>query len=108
MKEGNYGHQGDIVFAPYKGELEGTLEKHNGRITVGWGEVTGHSHVLTVERPQDMEIVKVSDGFILRLKGEGTVTHNEHKPIKLKPGNYRIGNEREMDWFSMVPRKVVD
>lgn len=104
----NYAHQGDITFAPYEGKIDGKKEKHSGSYIVGYGEATGHNHTVTVERPQDMEIVKVSDGFILRLKSEGTVTHQEHKPIKLAPGSYRIGHEREYDHFAHVKRQVVD
>lgn len=103
-----YAHQGDITFSPFKGKLEGKLEKHKGFYIVGYGEATGHHHKVTVADPADMEIVKVYNGFILRLKSEGTVTHQEHKSIKLSPGLYRVGHEREMDWFAMSTRRVID
>ena len=101
-------HQGDITFISFKGKIEGKKEKHKGSFIVGIGEATGHNHTVTVERPQDMEIVKVSDGYILRVKTEAIVKHQEHKPIKLSPGTYRVGHEREFDWFQMVSRKVID
>lgn len=100
-------HQGDICFFPVE-LLEGKLENHSGSFIVGYGEATGHHHTVTVKRHQDMEVVKVEGGFILRLKSEGTVTHQEHHPIKLAPGTYRVGHEREMDWFQKVARKVID
>lgn len=101
-------HQGDISFNKYQGEISGKKEKHNGSIIIAFGEATGHNHTLTVERPQDLEIVKVADGYIFKLKSEGTITHQEHKPIKLSPGTYRSGREREFDWFQLAPRKVID
>lgn len=101
-------HQGDISFNKFEGELKGNKEKHNGSIIIAFGEATGHNHTLTVERPQDLEIIKVADGYIFKLESEGIIKHQEHLPIRLSPGTYRSGREREMDWFSMVPRKVID
>ena len=108
MKHMNYAHQGDITFSPYKGKLEGKEEKHSGSFIVGYGEATGHHHTVSVANAEDMEILRVADGYILHLKSEGTVKHQEHKPIKLAPGTYRVGHEREMDWFSLATRRVVD
>lgn len=105
----NFKHQGDICFFPFEGKLEGTKEKHNGAYIVGYGEATGHHHKVIVANPDDLEIVKVADGYVMRLKSEGIVEHQEHKPIKLAPGTYRVGHEREVDWFMEgVARKVVD
>lgn len=103
----NFKHQGDICFVPVS-DIKGKKEKHSGTFIVGYGEATGHHHKVTVLDPNDMEVVKVAGGFILKLKSEGLVTHEEHKEIRLAPGIYRVGNEREYDWFQLAPRKVVD
>ena len=104
-----YKHQGDLTFIPFKGKLTGKREKHTGSVIVGWGEATGHHHTVSVMDVADMEVVKVADGFILRLKSEGTVTHQEHKSLTLAPGLYRVGHEREVDHFAnSVIRKVID
>ena len=100
-------HQGDITFIKIS-DREIESEKHDGSFIVGFGEATGHHHRVTVQKPQDMEIVKVGDGFLLRVKTEALVTHEEHKPITLEPGTYRVGHEREMDWFSLSTRNVID
>ncbi len=55
-----------------------------------------------------MTIVKTDGGYILTLKSEATITHQEHLPIILAPGVYRSGHEREMDWFSLATRRVID
>lgn len=105
----NYKHQGDIVFSPFKGEIKGDTEKHNGSYIVGYGEATGHHHMVSVVNPDDMEIVKVEGGYILTLKSEGIVRHQEHKEIKLAPGTYKVGHEREVDYFAeAIVRNVVD
>lgn len=104
----NWAHQGDITFTPIT-KFEGKKEKHSGSYIVGYGEATGHHHMVKVVNPNDLEIVKVSDGYIMRLKSEGIVEHQEHKPIKLAPGIYRIGHEREVDYFADgVIRAVID
>jgi len=104
-----FSHQGDICFHPFKGELEGKKLKHKGSYIVGYGEATGHHHTVSVANPDDLEIVQVADGYIMRLKSEGIVRHQEHKEIKLAPGTYRIGHEREIDYFADgITRNVID
>ena len=104
----NYKHQGDIIFSPFKGKLSGKKEQHDGSFIVGYGEATGHHHKVTVVDVDDMEVVRVEGGFILKLKSEGIVEHQEHKPIKLSPGTYMVGHEREFDHFALSVRKVID
>lgn len=104
----DYKHQGDITFIPITGKLTGKKEEHSGSYIVGYGEATGHHHKVTVANPDDLEIVAIEGGYVMRLKSEGTVTHQEHQPITLAPGLYRVGHEREMDYFSMAVRRVID
>lgn len=109
MKNKNWAHQGDITFTPFEGEIKGKKEKHDGSYIVGYGEATGHHHKVHTINPDDLEIVKVDRGYILTLKSEGTVTHQEHHSIKLPIGTYRVGHEREVDWFADgVARQVID
>lgn len=98
-------HQGDILFTPFTGAVEGEVQKHKGSFTVGYGEATGHHHDVVCD---DMQIVKTDKGFILVLGKEGRVTHQEHKDIVLSPGKYFVEHEREYDWFALSTRKVVD
>src|SRR3990167_1115263 len=100
MKNTQFKHQGDIPFAPYTGKIEGKVVKHKGSVILALGEHTGHKHVITVPKIDDMEARKLPDGgWILPLKSEGMVTHNQHGPITIAPGIYRVGNEREIDHF---------
>lgn len=103
MNKENWAHQGDMVFVPFTGEVSGA--KKQSRVTVGWGEVTGHTHDVHCD---DMKVVKTDKGFILVLSSEGRVTHQEHKDIILAPGTYFVEHEREYDHFSNVTRKVID
>ncbi len=98
----NFAHQGDIIFVPFNGTVTG--EKQT-KVTVGWGEVTGHTHDVHCD---DMRVEKTPEGFILVLGSEGRVTHQEHKDIVLAPGTYLVKHEREMDWMQKTVRQVVD
>ena len=80
-----------------------------GSFIVGYGEATGHHHSVSVMNPADMEVVEVNGQYFLRLASEGTVKHQEHKEIKLVPGIYKVGHEREVDHFlDSIERRVVD
>lgn len=98
---------GDVSFHPIK-KLEGKIIKHKGSFILALGEATGHHHKITVMDVADMEIRETPAGFILVLKSEGTLTHQEHGTLKIDAGIYRIGKEREYDWFSMATRRVID
>lgn len=96
-------HQGDIVFVPFNGEVNEA--KKQKKVTVGWGETTGHTHDVYSD---DMQVVQTESGFILVLGSEGRVTHQEHKDIILAPGTYIVKHEREMDWMQKTVRQVID
>lgn len=102
-------HQGDIPFYPYGGEIKGKKQKHNGSVVLALGEKTGHKHTISTLDHNDMQAWKqLEGGWIITLKTEGTVTHNQHGTIIVPPGTYRVGQEREVDWFSGVTRQVID
>lgn len=59
------------------------------------GEVTGHSH--RVEDPELAEIWidRSNGGMFLKVLATTRVIHEEHLPITLPPGNYRVWQQRE-------------
>ena len=69
---------------------------HQGRWILAKGEVTGHTHsvagehaaLLLLELDNEMEMY-------LRVHTATEVTHEEHGPITLAPGDYRIRRQRE-------------
>lgn len=101
-------HQGDINFTPFAGSVSGKKLPHKGSFTLALGEKTGHKHVISVANPNDMEIWQDVNGYLITLKTEAQVTHNQHGAITLMPGTYRMGHEREHDYFSEVTRQVID
>jgi hypothetical protein len=104
----NIYRHGDISLHPTK-EVKGERVKHNGAFVLAEGETTGHKHVLRVPNVDDMEIFKTPEGgYYMRLKSEGTITHEEHRKVVVAPGTYKMVNEREYDWFGKATRKVQD
>lgn len=102
-------HQGDIPLYPFLGKPTGNAVQHNGSVVLALGEKTGHKHVITVSNPNDLQAWKqLGGGWIITLKTEGTLTHNQHGALTIAPGTYRIGQEREHDYFSEVTRQVID
>ena len=101
--------QGDIPFFPFNGKITGEKFAHKGSVVLALGEKTGHRHVITVPKIDDMEAYKLPDGgWILTLKKEGQLTHNQHGALVIPIGTYRVGKEREFDHFSHSTRRVVD
>jgi hypothetical protein len=82
---------GDLLIVPVDSIPQGAKQtkKTKDRI-LAYGEVTGHAH-------------RLSDGLVLELEGrtyfkttvETTLSHEEHGPLKFKPGNYMVTHQRE-------------
>lgn len=88
---------------------KGEIIKHEGSFTLALGEVTGHSHVISTPKIEDMEVKRLSDGSILlTLKSKGTLTHQEHKTLEVPAGTYKIAREREYNYFEKSVQRVQD
>lgn len=110
MKKITISH-GDVQLYPSSKKAIGLAKKveHNGSFTLAFGEVTNHSHRITVDRPETMGIYRTDDGKVfLVLTEPGKLDHEEHGVLTVPPGVYEQGAEREHDWFSNVTRRVVD
>lgn len=107
MKNMKHYRHGDIPLHSIK-KVEGKIIKHEGSFILALGEATGHHHKITVANPLDMEIRQTTAGYILVLKKEGQLTHQEHGTLTVVPGKYSVGREREYDWFSKATRRIID
>lgn len=98
---------GDLTFIPVE-KTEGDVINHDGSFVLAIGEHTTHRHVITAPIG-DLVITKDSKGNLyLSVKTGATITHEEHRPITLTPGVYRMGHEREMDYFLGEVARVQD
>lgn len=71
------------------------------------GEATGHMHKLVSGDFELREDPKTKVKH-LRLVTEAFLKHQEHSPLLLPPGNYRIGIQQEYDPFERLIRQVAD
>lgn len=68
------------------------VAREDGRIVLAHGEFTGHAHAIT---EPDVELVEQDGNYYLRVPREAVVQHEEHLPISLGPGTYRVIRQRE-------------
>jgi hypothetical protein len=60
------------------------------------GEVTGHRH--EIEEPSTADLLQFRGKLFLRVTAkQATLVHQEHKPIALPKGDYRIWIQREYE-----------
>ena len=87
-------------------------------ITVAHGEATGHSHAFRMsQQAPDVTIVafgatrtKVGEvpEFIKITGSPAVIKHEEHNPLTIPTGHYRVSIVREFDHISGTARFVVD
>jgi hypothetical protein len=108
MKTQKIYRQGDVMFIPCDNIPQGT-KRANG--TVAYGEVTGHSHRLADLATAD--VFECGDGLYVRVSEDGisingqpgcSFIHEEHGPINLPPGSYKVGMQRE---YSPADRRII-
>lgn len=94
--------QGDVIIQRVK-EVNGNKLNH---LTLAVGEATGHHHTIT---EGEAELYEIEGTLFLKVKSEkATLTHQEHNPIVIEKGDYKIGIVREYNHFAEEARRVVD
>ena len=97
--------QGDVIGRKLRSMPTGPAKSvAKLRCVLAHGE-SGHSHVVESD---DAELIQIGERMLLKLEKAATVTHEEHKPIRLVPGIWEIGRVQEFDWFSQMERQVMD
>ena len=99
---------GDLSFHPIAKLPKDAVEvKHNSSFVLALGEHTGHKHVITAE-PDTFKVYQHEGNYILELKAEAKISHEEHHTITLRPGIYIQKIEQEYDPFLQQINKVQD
>lgn len=96
-----YLQQGDVLLKPIN---KATGEKKNTNV-LQEGEHTGHAHRIT---KGEFEIFVEAEKIYLKAITECLLTHEEHNPIEIAPGDYEIDIVREYEHFSEEARRVRD
>jgi hypothetical protein len=84
--------QGDVLIETVEEIPEGA-ERRPGPPVLAYGEATGHSH--RVELPEKAEIWEQYGQLYLKILEAVRIVHDEHGPITLPAGIYRVWQQRE-------------
>lgn len=94
---------GDILIA--KTDKIPTNAKKRNNLILAYGEVTGHTH--RIAERDAAQLFSMADLLFLQVVAEqATLIHEEHHPIVLPQGVYRVWQQRE--YTPKAIRRVVD
>jgi hypothetical protein len=88
--------QGDVLIAPIDrrdlppGMVPAPRDRL-GRMVLAYGEATGHAHVVTGDRVSLLCPPDDPGTLYLMVEGYGRLGHDEHGPIPVPAGTYRVG-----------------
>lgn len=68
------------------------------------GEATGHKHSLSGQ----VQIYANQDQKFFEVEQKTILSHQEHKPLEIPPGKYKVVQEREWNPFDEQIRRVMD
>lgn len=85
--------QGDVLLVPVADPGRTTTLRRRSRLVLALGEATGHAHAILEPHARELR-TKAGERFV-RLPVTASLVHEEHAPIELAPGLYRIVVQRE-------------
>lgn len=98
--------QGDVLLHPVECIPEDAVrQKHQKRLVLAEGEVTGHAHAIRAQAKQLRHFTNGSEVY-LEVNFPVTLEHEEHGPLTLEPGCYQVRRQVE-EWMDEV-RQVAD
>lgn len=106
-KNGDSALHGDVIITHETLPKEFESFEKSKDYCLAYGEVTGHAHRVT-SGDFDLRQCPKTHVKYLRVITESFLKHEEHSPIVIPPGTYRIGIQREYDPFEKLIRKVSD
>lgn len=102
--------QGDLLIVPCElpktGATEPTQDMKDGILERG--ETSGHAHKLRdIMSASLRRFAGVPDLYIDVAVGGGQIVHDEHAPIDLPPGGYKVVRQREFDPAAERQERIV-
>ena len=87
--------QGDVLLLAVQGLPDGAdPERRSGRIVLAEGEATGHAHAIA--EPDARAFTHEGQRYLLT-KSIAQLVHEEHAPIEVPPGTWRVVIQREYE-----------
>jgi hypothetical protein len=98
--------QGDVFFVRIQSIPEESKEVNRDErgFIIAEGEATGHAHVIN----DDIELYEKDSVLFIKTEKTVEVRHEEHLPVTLDPGIWKVGIVREYDAFLEEIRMVKD
>jgi hypothetical protein len=89
--------QGDVLLVPVDEAPPRCTPvlREAGRLVLAHGEVTGHAHVITDPAAELVSREQAEELFLLVYGDDAVLEHEEHDPIAIPPGAYRVIRQRE-------------
>ena len=86
--------QGDVLLVPVDEipEAATVVPRDQGRVILAYGEATGHAHAFEAFAAT---LLQEEDRRYLHLREAAPLIHEEHAPITVAPGRYRVVIQRE-------------
>jgi hypothetical protein len=99
--------QGDVlVFEDSIPKNAIPIKAQQGRFILAEGEATGHAHA--IDEIPGVSMFKKDNTLFLSTESEVILKHEEHKPVTIPAGTFRIDQVREIDPYTEEVRKVRD
>ncbi|MBF0345995.1 MAG: hypothetical protein HQL06_17435 [Nitrospirae bacterium] len=97
--------QGDVVLTKVRKLPIGLnkVEQQGGRYIVARGE-SGNTHAIEGE---EIELYEKDGVLYIKSEQPCCLKHEEHKPIEIEPGIYRVRRVREYDVFAVEDKKRI-
>lgn len=96
--------QGDLLFIRFAmPENAVPVAPHQGRYVLAEGEATGHAHTVSAS---DVEVRTMADALFVRAGKPTEVVHEEHDPVTLITGVWRV--VRQVEHTPTAVRRVLD
>ena len=97
--------QGDVLLVKVDRIPRGLARKSSHeRIVLACGEVTGHAHAISTAFADLFSGIDLD--YYIDVKPGAVLTHEEHSPINIAPGYYKVIRQRE--YHPVRPRPVAD
>ena len=105
-KERKIYRHGDVLIRETAKPEKAVLKETAATLTLAEGEATGHHHTLYGDLP--ISLFEYDERRFLELQKSVSLRHQEHKEIRIDPGQYEIIIENEWDYFEEELKRVRD